>query len=189
LKPAADALNHLLTQNSWAVEKLRPYAGRTVRIAVPPITATLCITNSGEFAPADADTTPDAEIGLTPGAALRALFQPEAAATLASIQGDAGLAAAVGSVLRDLRWDAEADLGRIIGDIPAHELSTAGRRIRESVTSQALSLAGMLSEFWLEEQPQIAKKRHIEQFAGEVDTLRDDIERLAKRLERLEAKR
>ena len=46
----------------------------------------------------------------------------------------------------------------------------------------------MLSEYWQEEQPMLAKKRHVQRFVSEVDVLRDDTERLAKRIEKLEAK-
>jgi ubiquinone biosynthesis protein UbiJ len=44
----------------------------------------------------------------------------------------------------------------------------------------------MFAEYWLEEQPLIAKRRHLEQFSRAVDALHEDTERLAKRLEKLE---
>ena len=186
MKLTADALNHLLRQNSWAAEKLRPFAGKVVRLALPPLQNTLCIDGIGEFAPAPPDAAVDAEIILTPGAALRLLFQPEAAASLVSLQGDPQLASTVGKVLQGLRWDAEEDLSRIVGDIPAHEMGQAGMHVRRELQRQAQSLAGMFAEYWLEEQPLIAKKRHLENFSRDVDTLRDDIERLTKRLQKLE---
>ena len=46
----------------------------------------------------------------------------------------------------------------------------------------------MASEYWQEEKPLIAKKRHVEQFNNDVDTLRADVERTEKRLEKLTAK-
>ena len=186
MKLTADALNHQLRQNSWASEQLRPYAGKIIRISMPPLGTTLAIDRAGEFSAAPHDAQTDAEIGLTPGATLRMLLEPDAASGLATLQGDADLAAVVGKVLRGLRWDAEEDLSRIVGDIPAHELSQAGARIRQEIGRQAMSAAGMLSEFWLEEQPQIAKKRHLDKFSQDVDALRDDVERFAKRVERLD---
>lgn len=186
MKLTAETLNHLLRQNTWAGAQLRPFAGKSIRISMPPLTATLAIERSGEFTAAEPGTVPDAEISLTAGTALRMLFEPETATGLAAIQGNAEFATIVGKVLRGLHWDAEADLSRAIGDIPAHELTQAASRLRRQMGRQALSFAGMLSEFWLEEQPQIAKRRHLEQFAHEVDRVRDDVERLAKRLERLE---
>lgn len=185
MKLSADALNHLLRQNSWAAGQLQPYAGKTVRLSLPPLQSTLTINAAGEF---DAVTGNDADatIALTPTAALRLLLQPESAASLATLSGDMQLATAVGKVLHGLRWDAEEDLSRVVGDIPAHELSRAGSAIKHELARQAQAIAGMLAEYWLEEQPLIAKKRHLEQFSREVDALRDDVERLEKRLQHLE---
>jgi ubiquinone biosynthesis protein UbiJ len=188
LKPTADALNHLLRQNSWAGERLRAFAGKTARLSVPPFSSDLLITPAGEFSAAPKQTPVDAEITLRPSAALRAAFDPASAQSAAEIRGDAELATAVGKVLRDLRWDAEADLSRVIGDIPAHEIVRGGARVKTEITRKASALTGMLSEFWLEEQPQIAKKRHLEQFFQATNTLRDDVARLEKRLEQLERK-
>lgn len=186
MKLTADTLNHLLRQNPWASAQLRPFSGKVIRISMQPFATTLAIANHGEFTPASG-AVPDAEIILTAGAAMRMLVEGGASSGMAAVQGDAELAAVVGKVLHHLQWDAEADLSKLIGDIPAHELTQAASRIRGKIGRQALSLAGMLSEFWQEEQPQIAKQHHLEQFSHEVDALRDDVERLAKRIERLES--
>ncbi|MDR2220755.1 MAG: hypothetical protein LBE24_09290 [Methylobacillus sp.] len=185
MKPTADVLNHLLRQNTWAGEQLRVFSGKTVRLSLLPFSSDLLITPTGEFSAALEQTPVDAEITLSPSAALRAAFNPETAHQAASVNGDTELAAAMGKVLRDLRWDAEADLSRVVGDIPAHEIAQAGSRAKQEVARKASALAGMLSEFWLEEQPQIAKKRHLEQFFQSINTLRDDVGRLEKRLDRL----
>ena len=189
MRLTADALNHLLRQNSWAAEKLRPHAGKTLRIGVMPLQSTLTLDNAGEFSTAAPEATVDAKILLSPGSALRLLIEPASAMNLATLEGDMELATTVGKVLRDLRWDIEEDLSRVIGDIPAHQLGQAGARIRREIGRQAASVAGMFAEYWLEEQPLIAKKTHLAQFSRDVDALREDAERLAKRLERLEQPR
>ncbi len=189
MRLTADTLNHLLRQNSWAAEKLRPHAGKTIRISIPPLQSTLTLDGAGEFLTAAQDAPVDAEILLSAGAALRMLAQPGIAMSLATLQGDMELATTVGKVLRELRWDAEEDLSRVIGDIPAHQLGLVGARIRKEIGRQAASVAGMFAEYWLEEQPLIAKKTHLAQFARDVDALREDAERLTKRLERLEPSR
>lgn len=188
MKPGADALNHLLRQNPWAPPWLRPHAGKTVRLSLPPLQSTLTINAGGEFEAAMRGAAVDAEIRLDPAAALRLLLQPESAGSVASLTGDMELATAVGKVLQGLRWDAEEDLSRIVGDIPAHELSRAGSAVAREAGRQARALAGMLAEYWLEEQPLVAKRRHLQQFADGVDALRDDVERLEKRLQRLEGR-
>jgi ubiquinone biosynthesis protein UbiJ len=43
----------------------------------------------------------------------------------------------------------------------------------------------MLSEYWQEEMPLIAKKRHVEKFNSEVDNLRADVARFEKKLAKL----
>lgn len=189
MKLTADALNHLLRQNPWATERLRPFAGKTLRLHLPPLRTSLTLDASGECLPAAPDSPVDAEIHVPFGAALRMLADPDSAMNLATLQGDMDLATTFGKVLQQMRWDAEEDLSRIVGDIPAHQLTQTGARIRQELSRQALSLAGMLSEYWLEESPLIAKRTHLERFSGEVDALREDVERLEKRLARLEQSR
>lgn len=184
--PIIDALNHLLRQNPWAAEELRAHAGKTVQINLPPVAINLTLIDGGEFVPAPEHAAIDATIALTPLAALRFLASRKLDQTNLDLQGDAELAAAVGKVLRQLEWEFEEDLSRLIGDIPAHELVGLGKRVVGEGRRQFWSVAGMLAEYWQEEQPLIAKKRHLERFAHEVDRLRDDTERLEKRLEKLE---
>ena len=184
--PIVGALNHLLRQNPWAAEELRAYAGKTVQLSLPPVATELTLIDSGEFVPAPDHATIDATLALTPLAALRFLTSGHLDQADLELQGDAEFASAVGKVLRHLEWEYEEDLSRLIGDIPAHELVGLGKRVIGEGRRQFWSVAGMLAEYWQEEQPLIAKKRHLERFASEVDRLRDDTERLAKRLEKLE---
>lgn len=162
----AHIINHLLSQNAGAAEQLRRYAGKTIALALPPWQIRLVILESGEFASAPDSAEMDAGLNLPPGAALRFLTGRQLDATHLVMRGDSELATEVGKVLQGLRWDVEQDLSRIVGDIPAHQLTQAGTRIKNELSRQALSLAGMFAEYWLEEQPLIAKCRHLEQFAS-----------------------
>ncbi len=188
MKLTVDALNHLLRQNSWASELLRPHQGRVVRIALPPLAQSLAIDAGGGFTAAPVDALADATISLSPGAAIRHLLQPGSGAGQARLDGDMDLAVTVGKVLQGLVWDVEEDLSHIVGDIPAYQITQAGQRIRRELGHKFESSASMLAEYWLEEAPLIAKGRHLEQFATEVDRLRDDAARLQQRLELLEQK-
>ena len=44
------------------------------------------------------------------------------------IEGDVQLAAEIGWLAENLRWDFEEDLSRVVGDVPAHALADAARR-------------------------------------------------------------
>jgi len=181
-------LNHLVGQNTWVREQLLPYAGKTVRFNIVPMTATLIVLEDGGLAMAGEATEPDASVTLPPTVAMRLLAGDEAANTLVTLEGDSELASAISKVLRNMSWEYEEDLSRVIGDIPAHQLGELARRVTTESKRQAISLAGMFTEYWQEEQPLIAKKRHVQQFVKNVDTLREDVERLAKYTEKLQTK-
>jgi ubiquinone biosynthesis protein UbiJ len=156
----AQILNHLLSQNPGAAELLRRFAGKTLALALPPLQIRLFILDSGSFASAQEAAEMDATLSLPPGAALRFLAERRLDTAQLSIEGDSELATEVGKVLQGLRWDVEEDLSHIVGDIPAHQLTQAGSRIKSALGRQAVALAGMFADYWQEEQPLIAKRRH-----------------------------
>lgn len=189
LKPLLTRLlNHLINQNSWARDQLRPFAGRSVLFIVPPFSATVTVLEDGGLAMAGETAEPEATVTVPFSVALRLLADDEAANTLITLEGDTELATALAKVLRNIQWEYEEDLSRLIGDIPAHQLGEFGRKTVSEAKRQTLNVAQMFSEYWQEEQPLIAKKRHVEHFLKEVDALREDVERFEKRLEKLSEK-
>ena len=181
-------LNHLVNQNAWAKDQLVPHGGKSVRFNIPPIHATLTVLEDGGLAMAGESATADATVTIPLPVALRLLANDDSATTLSTLEGDTELAATLAKVLRGMHWEYEEDLSRIIGDAPAHEISEFGRKTVAGVKKQTLNVAEMFSEYWQEEQPLIAKKRHVMQFIQDVDALRDDTDRLEKRLEKLAEK-
>jgi ubiquinone biosynthesis protein UbiJ len=183
----AALLNHLLNQQPWTRDQLCQYAGKIICLRIPPVSLTLLIESSGEFAAVSnsEENAPDATLTLPAAAAMRFALTRKLDMAELNIQGNFEIASTVGRVLQRLKWDAEEDLSRIVGDIPAHKIMQFGRNALAEAQRQATSLAGMFAEFWQEEDPLIAKRRHLEQFACAVDDLRNDTERLSKRLEKL----
>jgi ubiquinone biosynthesis protein UbiJ len=179
-------LNHIISQNSWAKEQLQPHAGKSVEFIIMPVSAMVTILEDGGLALAGEAATADASISMSPSVALRLLNSDEAANTLVALAGDIELAATIAKVMRGVRWEYEEDLSRLIGDIPSHQITAFGRKAVSELRHQTQNAVEMLSEYWQEEQPLIAKKRHVTQFSGDVDRLRDDAERLAKRIAKLE---
>lgn len=184
----AAILNHLLNQQPWSRDQLCLLAGKIFCLSIPPVSLTLLIESNGEFSALSqsADHTPDATLTLPPAAALRFALTRQLDMAELNIQGDYEIASTVGRILRDLKWDMEEDLSRVVGDIPAHQITQFGKKAWQEGRRQVGSLAGMLAEFWQEEDPLIAKSRHLEQFARDVDALRADTERLTKRVEKLD---
>ncbi len=186
LKPLLTRLlNHLINQNSWARVQLQPFAGKAVRFVIPPLSATVAVLEDDGLAMAGETAEPEATVTIPFSVALRLLADDEGANTLVVLEGDTELVAALGKVLRNIRWEYEEDLSQLIGDAAAHQIGEFGRKAVSEAERQTLNVAQMFSEYWQEEQPLIAKKRHVEHFLKEVDALREDVERFEKRLEKL----
>lgn len=178
-------LNHLITQNSWARVGLQPFSGQTVAIHLGPANANLTILENGGLAMAGESAIDDASISLSPSLALRILAKDAAASSQVKITGNTELAKALAKVLQGMRWDYEEDLSKIIGDIPATQANAFAKKAYSEAKSKVINVTEMLTEYWQEENPLIAKKRHVEAFVKDVDQLRDDVERLEKRIEKL----
>lgn len=58
------------------------------------------------------------------------------------IEGDVQLAAEINWLIDHVRWDAEEDLARLIGDAPAHTLAQAGRQALDALRSFAAKRPG-----------------------------------------------
>lgn len=182
-------IQHLLAQNAWAAPMLQPFASQSVQLNFVLLKTSLVILENGSLAIAGETNVPDATITIPPSLLLRLMAKNESAKMQIKIDGDTHLATAIGKVLSHIRWDYEDDLSRLTGDVSAGQIGEFARQTVSTVKDSAANLAAMLTEYWQEEKPMLAKKRHIEQFNSEVDTLRADVERLEKRLNKLARKR
>ncbi|HEX6829079.1 MAG TPA: SCP2 sterol-binding domain-containing protein [Burkholderiales bacterium] len=181
---AAAAINHLLHQEGWPLERLRPFAGRSVLFRVPPFDVALSVTANGDVTAA-ATTVADTTFRLSPPLLFRIAAGDEAAQQEVVAEGDSELAQTVFALARNLRWDAEDDLSRVFGDVLARRMAQAGRDFMRWQGEAALNLARAFSEYWTEERPLVARSPDVSQFVADVDRLRNDVERLEKRIEKL----
>jgi len=180
-------LQHLTNQNAWSRPHLQLYAGKVVCFDFVLTKANLLILEDGSLALAGTNynnksASPEATIHLPPSLALRIMSGDESAKMLIKIEGDTHFATELSKVLQNMRWDIEDDLSKIVGDIGAFKIGEVSKKTFAGIKQQSINAAEMLSEYWQEEKPMLAKKRHVEQFNAEVDTLRSDVARLEKRL-------
>lgn len=181
-------IQHLLAQNEWAAPMLQPFASKAVQLNFVLLKTSLVILENGSLTIAGETNVPDATITIPPSLLLRLMAKDESAKLQIKVDGDTHLATALAKVLSHVRWDYEDDLSKLTGDVSANKIGEFTRQSVSSVKDTAINLAEMLSEYWQEEKPLLAKKRHVEQFNTEVDTLRADVERLEKRLNKLTKK-
>lgn len=178
-------LNHLLDQTPGAHARLVPHAGALARLECGGAGLSFAIADSGRLEEA-AGGTPVVVIRLPADAPLRFAHEGDAVLRDARIEGDAALAETLGKVLRSLRWDAAEDLSRLVGDAAAERLVGAARSVQALGNDLAARLATATSEYVADEAQMLVRPAAAESFAGGVDTLRDDVARLQKRLELLE---
>lgn len=184
--PGERMVNHMLRGSPLALERLRPHAGRTVAFHVGPFAMTLTVQTTGEVAAALPGASRDLDVRISPFLVPRLAAGEEAAFREIEMQGDAELAQEISFLARNLSWDVEEDLSRVVGDIAAHRMAGAARGLARWSRDASLRMAQGAAEYWTEESPLIASRVKVERFAREVSELRDAVERLAKRIDRLE---
>lgn len=134
-------LNHLLHDAEWARARLLAYAGRGVRFEITPLQFSLAPTADGYFELYNGERT-DVVIRL-PGDAPFLLVQGlDRLMASAHVEGNAEFATELSFILRNLHWEIEEDLSRVVGDIPAHR---ALQGIQQVLAWQQQAMAKLLS--------------------------------------------
>jgi ubiquinone biosynthesis protein UbiJ len=180
------AINHLLAAEPWARAQLAPHVGKTLDVVVLPFTIRLTVVSESAVARAQPAAKADTTVTI-PYAAVPRLVASRGDAAMRDLRvdGDADFAQAVSLLARNLRWDVEEDLSKAIGDAASHRVVAGARAVRAQVARTHERVTAGVTEYLLEENPQLVRPRAVAQFADAVRTLRDDLERLEKRVDRL----
>ncbi len=191
----AAALNHLLASEVWARQTLVPHAGRLARFTIGSTALDFVVLETGLLGSSSiraesADVTlalPWAAIApLIASAAFGSETDRESAALKhLRISGDADLAQAIAQLARHLRWDIEEDLSRVVGDVAAHRAVGTARTLQSGLRDAGGRLAGSVAEFLAEEQRSLVPGWRQRELALELRALRDDLDRLDQRIDRL----
>ena len=184
------AFNRLLTAAPWARAKLAPFAGKRARLVLGPLPLEFRIAPDGSLESLGTGE-PAVEI-ILPATAPLALLQGqgrEAMMREAHITGGADFAEALGFVLRNLDWDAEEDLSRVVGDIVAHRFVRTAGDFAAAQAEGARRLVENIEEYLRYEQPAGIDKAALAAFAGEVGSLKQETDDLERRLAALELRR
>jgi ubiquinone biosynthesis protein UbiJ len=187
--PFSAAINHLLAQESWARDKLARHAGKVAVFDGGVASLKLKVAADGMLRAADAADAPNVTIRARLADLPLIAQNRERAFSYVQIEGDADFANTISQLSQSLRWEAEADLSRWIGDIAANRLVAGARTAFESARSTQRKLAENMAEYLLEENPMLVRPRDVDAFAAEVTRLRDDVERLGKRIDKLKGSR
>jgi ubiquinone biosynthesis protein UbiJ len=183
LLPAA--INHLLVREPWARDKLAAHAGKIACMDAGVVTIKLKVASDGLLEQAITDGDADVTIRIKLSDLPLLMQNRERAFSTVKVEGDAELANTISQLSQSLRWEAEEDLSRWIGDIAATRLVASARAALDTAQSTQRKLAENIAEYFLEENPMLVRPQAVADFTSEVTRLRDDVERMAKRIEKL----
>jgi ubiquinone biosynthesis protein UbiJ len=181
-QPVFAAINHVLAQSAWATARLAPFAGRVVRVSMPPFRLRFSISPQGFLARATTDEGFDVDVSLPADAPLRLAHGYDQLMAAARISGAADFADTLSFVFSRLRWDAEEDLARFVGDIAAHRLSGLAGSFIAWQRSALANLGDNVGEYLTHEQPLLAQRQQIGTLSEGVAGLAAAVARLEMRL-------
>jgi ubiquinone biosynthesis protein UbiJ len=185
----AGAINRLTGAAPLSRERLARFAGKTASFRVGPVPpVALTVQTTGEVLPAVEGLAPDLEIRMSPFLLPRLAARDEAAFRDVEMQGDMEFAGEIAYLAKNLRWDVEEDLSKVVGDAAAHRAVSTARAAAAWGRDASERLAASAAEYWTEEDPLIASRVKVEDFVAGVTELRDAVERLDKRIALLEKK-
>ena len=135
-------INHVLMQEPVARERLQRQKGRSIQLVWRDFVFQCVCTPAGlmEWMPTQASDKPDLILQVnepSPLVLAKAALQGEKPPI--RIEGDVQLAAEVNWLIDHVRWDAEEDLSRIIGDAPAHMVAQNAKKLIDALRNFVIS--------------------------------------------------
>lgn len=148
--------NGILEQESWARDKLAPFAGRVFTLAVGPVSTRFLIAEDGKVQTAAPSLPADLNLVLSPMSVPSFLADPSRWNEFVREEGDAALGGALKELARTLPWFVEAALAKALGPLAGQRAADAGRRllafpeyaaqrVADGVASYARDEAGLLA--------------------------------------------
>lgn len=168
------------------MRRLAPHAGKIACIDAELAAIRLMVGADGMLQAAPADIAADVTIRVKPVDLPLIAQHRERAFSYVKVDGDAEFANVISLLSQNLRWEAEEDLARLVGDIAAARIVSGARSVVGSAAAGSRKLAENVAEYLVEEQPMLMRPLAVREFADQVAILRNDLERLSKRIERLE---
>ncbi|MDY6991595.1 MAG: SCP2 sterol-binding domain-containing protein [Pseudomonadota bacterium] len=184
-------INQVLKLDPLSLSALAQLAGKAIQLELTAIPLKIVILpmphgiNLQDHYQGQIDTT----IRGAPFTLLALLQQPHinlAQHPEVQVTGDINTAQQLINCLKNLHIDWEEQVAQWFGDTPAHHLGHLLRQGQAQVQKQLHTWQLNLSEYVQEEVQSVPAQGEMNAFLNAVDTLRDDVERLEQRLNRLQ---
>jgi ubiquinone biosynthesis protein UbiJ len=179
-------INYVLRHESWVSKWLLSYEGKSVRICMPPLVdLKMVVLANGEFGQGNADLEADTTLSFSPSVLAGLIAQDDSAYDAIHIAGDSLFAEDLITICKSLKLNIEQELGKFIGDIPAHRVTEAGESLFQWHIHLVKNISEAFGEYWSEEQPMVVKPNELGNFSRQTEEIKNDLEMLEIRINRL----
>jgi len=187
LDGAEKMVNKLLSLDEETLDALAILEGNVVEIDVLNTGIRLFILPSarGLTLMSTYEDKADVSIKGTAAALLGMITAEKVGAGDVEIIGNVGMAHKLQSILKKVDVDWEEYLSQIIGDIAAHKVGNLLRGMSQFAKASARTIGLDISEYLRYEKEALLDKSELDEFNHAVDKIRNDVERLQKRVDRL----
>ncbi len=188
LDSAEKMVNKVLSLDEETLASLAILAGKVFEIDVLNTDIRIFILPSGEGITLASEYEGKADVAIKgrPSALLGMITAEKIGAGEIEINGNVGLAQQFQSILKNMDVDWEEYLSHFVGDITAHNVGNFLRGVSRFAMATGKTIGLDISEYLRYEKEALLDKLELDEFIQTVDKLRNDVERMQKRVERLE---
>ena len=190
LRPVAAVLNKNISATTPARELCEKLDGTVVAIRVrnTALATWFLVHTEGLELTTECDAEPDVLITGSLITLARMAGEPGVAALRdgsLELIGDAQLADDFQQLLEYAKPEIEEELSGVVGDVAAHRLGEIARGVSNWTRSAGSTMGANIREYLQEESRDAPSRYEVERFTDNVNALRDDVDRLEARINRL----
>lgn len=188
LQPIARVLNRNIGESTAAREQCKRLDNKVIAIRVRDTALASYFLIEGETITLATDHDADPDVVITGSLVTLALMAGEDSIRDGSLDltGDAATAQAFQKLLAHAKPDVEEELSKVIGDAAAHTLGEFARGVGRWARETRAIMGDNIREYLQEESRDVPSRYEVERFTKDVGALRDDVDRLAARIDRLQ---
>jgi ubiquinone biosynthesis protein UbiJ len=180
--------NSVLEQESWAREKLSPFAGRVFTLTVGPVCTRFRVADGGTLETAGTSVPADLDLVLSPLSVPAFLANPTRWNEFVREEGDAALGGVLKELARTLPWFVEAALSKALGPLVGQRAADAGRRLLAFPEYAAQRLTEGAASYARDEAGLLARSAQMRQFSEGVGDVAERSDALQLRFDALSAR-
>ena len=194
LRPVAEIMNRNISETTPARKLAADLNGTTIAIRTrdTSLSTYFSFADNAVRLSTEYQSDPDVVISASLVTLGRMIASPDEAMIRSGdveMTGDAVTAQRFQKLLGYAKPDIEEELSRVIGDVAAHRLAEIGRGVRNWASAARATMGDNVREYLQEESRDLPTRYEVDRFRSQLAVLRDDVERLAARLRRLEDSR